>query len=79
MPSCSTFQGRSGSSEWTVRTLGMPHSFEAITPPMSVYQVWQWTRSASSVSLAMARERAKASMAPTKRGSVPRLVSSHCG
>ena len=59
--------------------LGTPHSFDAITPPMSVYQVWQWTSSASIVSLAMARERAKASTAPTKRGSVPRLVSSHWG
>ena len=46
---------------------------------MSVYQVWQWTTSASRLSFAIASERAKASTAPAKRGSVPRFASSHSG
>ena len=46
---------------------------------MSVYQVWQWTTSASSVSLAIASERAKASTAEPNRGSVPRFASSQAG
>ena len=46
---------------------------------MSVYQVWQWTTSAASVSLAISSERAMASTAPPKRGSVPRFVSSQSG
>ena len=44
---------------------------------MSVYHVWQWTMSASRVSLAIARLRWKASRAPPKRGSVPCLASAH--
>ncbi|MCE3250446.1 MAG: hypothetical protein K0R41_4271 [Geminicoccaceae bacterium] len=46
---------------------------------MSVYQVWQWTTSASTVSLAIASERWKASSAPAKRGSVSSLAAAHLG
>ena len=46
---------------------------------MSVYQVWQWTTSASIVSLAIASERWKASSAPAKRGSVFSFASLHSG
>ena len=56
----------------------MPQSFDAMTPPMSVYQVWQCTTCASSRSFAITSERANASMAPVKRGSLPVFVSSHC-
>ena len=46
---------------------------------MSVYQVWQWTTSASIVSLAIASERWNASSAPAKRGSVFSLASAQRG
>ncbi len=59
-PSCSRFQGRSGSREWTVTTRGTFAACAMTTPPRWVYQVWQWTRSASIGSAAMARLRLKA-------------------
>ena len=46
---------------------------------MSVYQVWQWTTSASIVSLAIASERWNASSTPAKRGSVFSLASAQRG
>ena len=77
LPNCSTFHGRSGSSECVVRTSGTPHSFFAMNPAMSAYHVWQWTTSASRVSLAIDRSRWKASSAPLNRASVSCVAAAH--
>src|SRR3990170_2607646 len=46
-PSCSFFQGRSGSREWTVATSLHPYVFFASAPAKFVYHVCVWTMSAS--------------------------------
>ena len=58
---------------------GTSQSRLASRPPISVYQVWQWTTSASIVSLAIASERWNASSTPANRGSVFSLASAQGG
>jgi hypothetical protein len=52
-PSCSAFHGRSGSSECTVATWGIPCSSDARWPARLAYQVCECTRSAPPVASAM--------------------------
>src|SRR5208283_4031816 len=54
-PSCSTFQGRWGSSECVVRTRLAPVSCFARQPARWEYHVWQWTMSTPSSIPAMTR------------------------
>src|SRR5881628_3261703 len=46
-PSCSRFQGLSGSREWTVATSLHPYVRFARAPAKFVYHVWVWTMSES--------------------------------
>ena len=54
-PSCSAFHGRSGSSECTVITCGIPYSIEARCPARLAYQVCECTRSAPPTAAVMDR------------------------
>ena len=54
-PSCSAFQGRSGSRLCADSTCGTPFSSPARWPARFAYQVWEWTTSAPAQSAAMVR------------------------